>query len=131
MWFRVFANGLASSVNTTSFERINIAGRTIRYGGGSVAQYELTAERQSDGGFLITWMRERWPVLESRVQRERGDCSPGLILSAGDGCRYPNSRELLVVVSGWQRQFRRGRRPLSGWLPLRPVGWCDPAERAV
>ena len=50
-------------------------------------------------------MRERWPVLESRVQRERGDCLPGLILSAGDGCRYPNSRELLVVSQDGSASF--------------------------
>ena len=129
MWFRVFANGLASSVNTTSFERINIAGRTIRYGGGSVAQYELTAERQSDGGFLITWMRERWPVLESRVQRERGDCSPGLILSAGDGCRYPNSRELLVVSQDGSASFGAvgGRYPDGFYF----VPWGGVTQQSV
>ena len=48
--------GLAFSVDTASFERVNIVGHTVRYGNGSVAQYDLTAERQSDGGFLITWM---------------------------------------------------------------------------
>ena len=105
IWFAVFRSGLAFSVNATSFERINIVGHTVRYGSGAVAQYDLTAEHQSDGGFGITWMRERWPVLESRVQRERGDCFPGLILSVGDGCRYPNSRELLVVSQDGSASF--------------------------
>ena len=122
MWFRVFANGLAFSVNTTSFERVNIVGHTVRYGSGSVAQYDFTAERQSDGGFLITWMRERWPVLESRVQRQRGDCFPGLILGSGHGCRYPNAGAMLIVDEDDQLSFT-GRAPnTSGAFRFVPVG---------
>ena len=129
MWFRVFANGLAFSVNTTSFERLNIVGHTVRYGSGTVAQYDFTAERQSDGGFLITWMRERRPVLESRVQRERGDCFPGLVLSAGDGCRYPNSRELLVVSQDGSASFGAvgGRYPDG----FRFVPWGGVTQESV
>ena len=122
MWFRVFANGLAFSVNTTSFERVNIVGHTVRYGSGSVAQYDFTAERQRDGGFLITWMRERWPVLESRVQRQRGDCFPGLILGSGHGCRYPNAGDMLIVDEDDQLSFT-GRAPnTSGAFRFTPWG---------
>ena len=129
IWFAVFGSGLAFSVNATSFERINIVGHTVRYGSGAVAQYDLTAERQSDGGFLITWMRERWPVLESRVRRERGDCLPGLILSAGDGCRYPNSRELLVVSQDGSVSFGAvgGRYPDG----FRFVPWGGVTQESV
>ena len=122
MWFRVFANGLAFSVNTTSFERVNIVGRTVRYGNGSVAQYDFTAERQSDGGFLITWMRERRPVLESRVQRQRGDCFPGLILGSGHGCRYPNAGAMLIVDEDDQLSFTGRTSNTSGGFHFVPWG---------
>ena len=128
---RVFRSGFAQVATAGGFERVSLDGYEVVYASGRVANYAVTAERQSDGGFLITWMRERWPVLESRVRRERGDCFPGLILSAGDGCRYPNSRELLVVSQDGSVSFGAVGRPLSRRLPLRPVGWCDPGERAV
>ena len=129
MWFRVFANGLAFSVNTTSFERVNIVGHTVRYGSGSVAQYDFTAERQSDGGFLITWMRERWPVLESRVQRQRGDCFPGLILGSGHGCRYPNAGAMLIVDEDDQLSFT-GRAPNTPDA-FRFVPWGGTVEQRI
>ena len=129
MWFRVFANGLAFSVNTTSFERVNIVGHTVRYGGGSVAQYDFTAERQSDGGFLITWMRERWPVLESRVQRQRGDCFPGLILGSGHGCRYPNAGALLSVDEDDQLSF--GGHALQSGGEFRFLPWGGRVEQRI
>ena len=74
-------------------------------------------------------MRERWPVLESRVQRERGDCLPGLILSAGDGCRYPNSRELLVVSQNGSASFGAvgGRYPDG----FRFVPWGGVTQESV
>ena len=121
--------GFAFSVNTTSFERVNIVGHTVRYGGGSVAQYDFTAERQSDGGFLITWMRERWPVLESRVQRQRGDCFPGLILGSGHGCRYPNAGAMLIVDEDDQLSFT-GRAPNTPDA-FRFVPWGGTVEQRI
>ena len=129
MWFRVFANGLAFSVNTTSFERINIVGQTVRYDSGSVAQYDFTAERQSDGGFLISWMRERWPVLESRLQRQRGDCFPGLILGSGHGCRYPNAGAMLIVDEDEQLSF--GGHALQSGDEFRFLPWGGRVEQRI
>ncbi len=94
---RVFRSGFAQVATAGGFERVSLDGYEVVYAGGRVATYAVTAERQSDGGFLISGMRERWPELEAQVQRQRGDCFPGLMLAAGDGCRYPNTGELVVV----------------------------------
>ena len=94
---RVFRSGFAQVATAGGFERVSLDGYEVVYASGRVANYAVTAERQSDGGFLISGMRERWQELEAQVQRQRGDCFPGLILVAGDGCRYPNSGELVVV----------------------------------
>ena len=95
---RVFRSGFAQVATAGAFERVRLDGYEVVYGGSRVAHYAFTAERQSDGGFLITAMRQVRPQHEAQVQRQRGDCFAGLILGVGDGCRYPSSRELLVVL---------------------------------
>ena len=86
---RVFRSGFAQVATAGAFERVSLDGYEVVYGDGRVAHYDFTAERQSDGGFLISAMRERWSELEAQVQRQRGDCFVGLILGVGDGCLLP------------------------------------------
>ena len=106
-WFRVFRDGLANVGPHASRERIAVVGHERRFSGDRLTLYDFTAERQSDGGFLISAMRHRWPLLEAQMQRQRGDCFAGLILGLGDGCHYPSSRELLRRPSGRQHRVRR------------------------
>ncbi len=104
-WFRVFRDGLANVGPHVSRERIAVVGHERRFSGDRLTLYDFTAERQSDGGFLVSAMRQRWPLLEAQVQRQRGDCFAGLILGVGDGCRYPSSSELLVVRQDGSARF--------------------------
>ena len=82
--------------------------------------YDFTAERQSDGGFLISTMRHRWPLLEAQVQRQRGDCFVGMILGPGDGCRHPSSGGTLLVDDDGQiapATFTPLHRYASAFIP--------------
>ena len=96
---------------STSCSSCAVVGHERRFSGDRLTLYDFTAERQSDGGFLISAMRHRWPLLEAQMQRQRGDCFAGLILGLGDGCHYPSSREPFVVLPDGSIGFG-GRSPL-------------------
>ncbi len=122
MWFTVFANGLGYIADEVDFERVEVVGRELRYGSGSVARYDFTAVRQNDGSFRITHMRERWPQAEAQVRRELGDCRPGLILDLGDRCRYADGLAQLVMIEdgrlhfgGVGAQLREGAFSVDPW----------------
>ena len=111
-WFRVFRDGLANVGPHVSRERIAVVGHERRFSGDRLTLYDFTAERQSDGGFLISAMRHRWPLLEAQMQRQRGDCFAGLILGLGDGCHYRSSRSP-------SSSFRTAGIGFGGRSPLR------------
>ena len=69
----------------------------ISYENGVIKSYDFTAERQDDGGFRIVHIRQRRLDLERQVQRELGDCRPGLVLGPGEACRYPDYGDLFLV----------------------------------
>lgn len=95
--FQVFPNGLAWYGNVTGRNRVHETGSRISDDNDVINSYDFTAERQDDGGFRIVHMRQRRLDLERQVQRELGDCRPGLVLGSGDACRYPDYGDLFLV----------------------------------
>ena len=94
--FQVHANGLAVFGDAIGRERVQAAGIEVTYAD-ELAFHDFRAGRRADGGFRITAMRLRVPAREQQVRRHLGDCTPGVILGPGDGCRHPRSGGILLV----------------------------------
>lgn len=123
VWFWVFPNGLAAYGTAADRNRVRETDFRISYENGVIESYDFIAERQDDGGFRIVHIRQRRLDLERQVQRELGDCRPGLVLGPGEACRYPDYGDLFLVRDDGRAALGADAlRDFSGALRFDSVG---------